>query len=647
MRRRIDSRAKLRLLLGALLLGLAVPAWLLYRQAASQLDLAAFRREQLAAEDTARRIDAGLSAAIAVEEGRPFTDYEFAPRLGSAGNVVQRSPLSVWPRAASLPGVIGHFQVDASGRLTTPLLPADADAADFGLAEADRGARRAVETRILGVLGENRLVRDAPAGSREQQVPGAGLELARVGRTVGQRAEVAGRDDPLLPASVAPPLEAPSVADSPRGQARFDELAANSGTLDAAKLADSADAAVEAEADRPAAPAALASGAHVSTFESELERLQFSRLDTGHLVLFRNAWRDGARFVQGLLLDQGEFLQGAVAEPFRAGGHAEGTRLFASIDALAPLELTPQPPSGARVRGERALHTVRLSPPLAQIELAFAAAELPRGPAERVLLWTAIVLGCVLLGGTYAVYRFGAQQVELTRQREDFVSAVSHELKTPLTSIRMYGEMLKSGWASEDKKRDYYDFILAEGERLSRLIDNVLKVARFERGGMRLELESSAAGELVDVVRAKVATQVERAGFTLTIEVDPAARPALVCVDQDAFVQIFINLIDNAIKFASDAQRREIVLSAALLDRNDVLFCVRDFGPGVAPSGMQRLFELFYRPDDERTRAAAGTGIGLALVKQLATSMHGTVDVRNRDPGAELRLRLPRSDRAR
>lgn len=677
MRSPVDSRNRLRLLLGAVLLGLALPAWLLFRQASGQLDLEAFRRQQLIAEETVRRIDAPLVAAIAIEEARPFSDYGFA---AAAGNVVQRSPLSMRPNAIALPGVIGHFQVDASGYLTTPLLPEPGlDPADYGISESERAERLALERRMLDVLGENRLVRVQSVEPRERVGLLVREPAVRRAESRAEEAAIGRGDSPALDelTSVAVTPESPlqrrviAIDDAIRGQAAFDELTANSArqqrpinedlTQDAlaaaAPVPEASPAEVETEADVLLSDAfaavtervqsddadALGLGTRVSTFDNDLEPLQFSRLDTGHFVLFRNAWRDGERFIQGILLDQDAFLRNATAGAFIAGGHATGTRMFASIIGMAPLELTPDRDSETlRERDTRPLYAARLSPPLAQIELAFRAAELPAGPADRVLLWTAFVLASVLLGGLYAVYRFGVQQIALTRQHQDFVSAVSHELKTPLTSIRMYGEMLKSGWVDDEKRQTYYDYIFSEGERLSRLIDNVLQIARLDRGSVPVTLEPITVGALLDVVRSKVVTTVERAGFTLTIDIDPTVHSVRVRMDQDAFVQVCINLVDNALKFSSDASRREIVLSAGTL-QDSVLFCVRDFGPGIAPGDMKRLFELFYRPDNERTRATAGTGIGLALVKQLVTAMDGRVDVRNCDPGAEFRLSFSRT----
>jgi signal transduction histidine kinase len=234
------------------------------------------------------------------------------------------------------------------------------------------------------------------------------------------------------------------------------------------------------------------------------------------------------------------------------------------------------------------------------------------------------------------------QQTQLARQQQNFVSAVSHELKTPLTSIRMYGEMLKSGWADEQKKQIYYEYIFDEGERLSRLIDNVLQLARLNNEGPTIAAEPVAVSELLDVIRSKLSSQAERAGFDLKFVIEPSADEAVISADVDALTQVFINLIDNAIKFSGESAPREIRVTARCPDATSLLLAVRDFGPGIPAAALKRLFELFYRPDNELTRTTAGTGIGLALVKQLVTAMAGRVDVKNQNPGAEFRLIFPR-----
>jgi len=251
------------------------------------------------------------------------------------------------------------------------------------------------------------------------------------------------------------------------------------------------------------------------------------------------------------------------------------------------------------------------------------------------------VLAVVFCAGFVLFYRLGLGQIRLVGQQQDFVSAVSHELKTPLTSIRMYGEMLREGWVDEAKRREYYDYIHSESERLTRLIDNVLQLARMNRSGLRVAMQPVSAGELCDQVRSRIAAQVEHTGFTLVFDSDHDSAATMVSVDTDLFLQIVINLVDNALKFAAGAERRQIDLGCRRQQDGTLLISVRDYGPGVPPDQMKKIFRLFYRPGDELTRETVGTGIGLALVHQLATAMNGRIDVVNRDPGAEFQLLFP------
>jgi signal transduction histidine kinase len=109
----------------------------------------------------------------------------------------------------------------------------------------------------------------------------------------------------------------------------------------------------------------------------------------------------------------------------------------------------------------------------------------------------------------------------------------------------------------------------------------------------------------------------------------------------DAFTQIIINLVDNAIKFSRKSDRKVVELGCTRLAGKSVRFSVRDYGPGIAPNQMKKIFQLFYRAENELTRETVGTGIGLALVRQLASRMKGRVDVTNRSPGAEFGIILP------
>jgi len=196
---------------------------------------------------------------------------------------------------------------------------------------------------------------------------------------------------------------------------------------------------------------------------------------------------------------------------------------------------------------------------------------------------------------------------------------------------------------TEEKRKTYYDYIHDESERLSRLIDNVLQLARMTRNDLRLTPRVMTVRELVATVGLKVASTVERSGFSLRTDCPAEAAAATVVVDPDAFSQILINLVDNAVKFSAKAELKVVDVGCRLGPQGRVVVSVRDYGPGVPKDQMRKIFRLFYRVDSGLSRETLGTGIGLALVRQLAEAMGGAVDVANREPGAEFSVSLPLS----
>jgi signal transduction histidine kinase len=202
----------------------------------------------------------------------------------------------------------------------------------------------------------------------------------------------------------------------------------------------------------------------------------------------------------------------------------------------------------------------------------------------------------------------------------------------------MYGEILKEGWADEEKRQRYYEFIHDESERLSRLISNVLQLARISRNEPQFDMKQVAVAELMSNTESKIASQVQRAGFELRFIQDESAKDARINIDEDCFAQIIINLVDNAIKFSKDATEKIVEVRSKRIANGQLVFSVRDFGPGVPRDQMKKIFELFYRSESELTRETVGTGIGLAIVYQLTTAMGGSVDLVNVDPGAEFRV---------
>ncbi len=406
----------------------------------------------------------------------------------------------------------------------------------------------------------------------------------------------------------------------------------------------------DAGADRQLAASVLGAASatadlRISTFESEVDPLEFSLLDSGHFVLYRKVWRDGERYIQGFLIDQAAFTRDIIAARFMDTALSDMSSLIVAyqddvIDTVSGSAVDRYSP-GAEALDGALLYRNRLSAPLDSLELIFSIKRLPPGPGASVLGWVIFVLALVFVGGFVALYRLGVGQINLARQQQDFVAAVNHELKTPLTSIRMYGEMLKEGWADEDKRQSYYEFIHDEAERLTRLISNVLQLARFSRNEPQFDLKPVNVGTLLSNIESKIGNQVDRAGFTLKIARDDQSDQANILIDEDCFAQIIINLVDNAIKFSKDAQTKAIEISAKLGKDKRVTFAVRDFGPGVPTDQMKKIFRLFYRSESELTRETVGTGIGLAIVHQLTVAMNGKVDVTNRQPGAEFAVSFP------
>ncbi|HET7608261.1 MAG TPA: HAMP domain-containing sensor histidine kinase, partial [Gammaproteobacteria bacterium] len=575
---------------------------------------------------------------------------------------------------------------DAAGNLTTPLLPEPGvSAADYGIAPAEQAAREQRVAQMRELLAQNQLVRalrDEPVAEERPAAAAEPLEREAFneldGGAVGGERQ---RRQALAERSVSPPASSPPA---PSAQANFDRLAkevqapaeADAPARDtASERADEARDAVvsalrrldepavdsrgkrleQALAVEPISPKLGALGhadanapkaeVAVRTFASEIDPFELGVLDTGHLVLFRNVWREGQRYVQGALIDREVFAAAAIEKPYRASSVAGTSRLTVAFQGRV-LERFAADASAELYSSSRGqltgtvLHRARLLPPFGDVELTFLVDRLPRAPGTALLAWVAVTLGAVLIGGFYLMYRFGAGQMRLARQQQDFVSAVSHELKTPLTSIRMYGEMLKEGWADDAKRQTYYDYIHGESERLSRLIENVLQLARLTRNTQRFDLKRVTVAELMDVARSKVATQVERAGFTLVVR-DETPEGTAVVVDLDCAAQIFINLVDNALKFSAGAAAKKVEITARRSGDAAVLLTVRDYGPGVPKTQLKKIFELFYRAENELTRETVGTGIGLALVRQLAAAMGARVDARNCEPGAEFRVAFP------
>jgi signal transduction histidine kinase len=665
-----QATRRLRLLLCASLLCVALPLTLLLSRVYQNLAQEVFYQYRAAAEEAVKQVNQRLADILQWEELRPFDEYSFLKVTANPlfkNSAIIASPLSELPPQSAVPGVIGYFQINPDGSVNSPVLPdldeaeLSANAERFGFGSSELARRLALRSRIEELLRagvhttERRKRQQHPAQSSAAPVP---MDHAPAVRDSGASDFAAATP----PASVQPALPQPklSVPRSPSYRERRKEQVALPEQSTVSQVQDALDKlnapspapdrSAEQRAPSEAQSAAKDSGEKKSraavkilSFEGEVDPFQFTVLSAGPLAFFRKAWRNNLRYIQGFIVDRGEWLQQLIESPMHDTALGQLASLSVSYQGLEIFARPAEP----LVPTLRPLYSAPLDAPLDTVELSFRAGRMPRSGGAVVVDALALTLVLVLLVGHYGLYRLGLQQIDLAGQRSDFVAAVSHELKTPLTAIRMYGEMLRAGWVQDEARRQtYYDFIFFESERLSRLIANVLQLARLTNHDAPLDLKEYTLHHLLDLVRSKVSTQAEAAGFTLRFLTEEAAHgleAVSVLADADAFVQIFINLVDNALKFSANAEVKRVDLGLrrhASEPRQAVLF-VRDYGPGVAPDQMQRIFELFYRAEDELTRQTRGTGIGLALVKVLATKMHATVHLRNRNPGAEFQLRLP------
>jgi signal transduction histidine kinase len=180
---------------------------------------------------------------------------------------------------------------------------------------------------------------------------------------------------------------------------------------------------------------------------------------------------------------------------------------------------------------------------------------------------------------------------------------------------------------SEERRQHYYNVLLEQSERLSLLIDNILDFARMEEGKKEFEFEMVDMGSLLQELVSVVGQRVRHEGFTVEERID-TPLPAIQ-VDRAAITQAITNLIDNAIKYSGGAKK---VCVRAVVQDQYLIIAVQDFGVGIKPEEISRVFERFYRGGDELTRTVKGSGLGLTLVKQIVEAHHGSVHVES-EPG--------------
>jgi signal transduction histidine kinase len=331
------------------------------------------------------------------------------------------------------------------------------------------------------------------------------------------------------------------------------------------------------------------------------------RVLQGDAIHLHGAWLDWSRVSAWLLKEVEDLVPSAGFEPVAPDSPADA-RMMASL----PVRLVTAPRAAA-ADGSRLFGVLGLA----------WAAVLIAATAVLALLW-----------GTHA----------LSERRAAFVSAVTHELRTPLTTFRLYTEMLADGMVrSDEQRKTYLDTLRTEASRLSHLVENVLTFGRVERGRTVRAPEAMRVDELFARQAERLEQRTVEAKMTLVRELEPGL---CAWMDPGAVEQILFNLVDNACKYAAEAQDRRLVVSGRLEGRHVVLR-VRDFGPGLSPDARANLFVPFGKSAARAAASAPGVGLGLSLCQSLAKSQGGSLKLEKVDvPGACFALRLRAAERS-
>lgn len=584
--------------------------------------LAARQAERLgqAADLLRAAVREGLEELRRREDARPFEHWDRfyrPPEVLALGEALALSPLAARPDD---PRVLGYFQVDPGERVRTPYaldpggserareLEARVAAAEFAPLRAlafgpaadpallaDRGAEAPLTTSLNEL--NKALYRDISEGNRGDAYAAQRAQRAQVPQT--KRNLVSWREIQHQQAVSAP--------------------------LTQQKHAEPVFEAAQQRALEPPPQAAYPSEPVPQDIPSrpltDLDYSPMTYLRVGDaLVLQRVVSHGGAGSVQGVLLDRAHL----------AGGWIPAVLARHALPGLTPRLVEGRDPSCALTRplDEEVLPG---------LGLCFAAPEDPG--AGDLALQAAALLGLVVVVvvALLAIARAARRADELSAQKTAFVSAVSHELRTPLTTLRMHAEMLQEGLIPPARLGVFYDDLVHESVRLSRLVENVLAVAQLEEGRRVLKLQpGDLAAQLREIVAAQ-ARHVERRGAP-PVELALPGEPVLARFDAAALDQILVNLLDNALKYAGGAGLRV----ALELEPGWARIHVQDRGPGIPEADRERVFERFYRVPRERDAHTPGTGLGLALVRELARGHGGDVRAAPRPGGGtDLQVSLP------
>lgn len=367
-------------------------------------------------------------------------------------------------------------------------------------------------------------------------------------------------------------------------------------------------------------------------YVGRLKHYQHTYGTINYLVSYKAEMHDGRRYYVLAHHDTGYILREEFPTLF---ANEEGKRLYNVVDE-----------DGRRVFGESLAQAGdylvgrRFPTTLYQWRLQVAPKQAPlldensRSRRINEVALIALSFGIILIGSLFLVYAADKER-RLNDLRSEFVANVSHELKTPLSVVRMFGELLLTDRVkSEEKRQEYLEIICRESERLSALIENVLDFARMERGRAKYDMHARDLGDVVARAIDTFRYRIESEG--VEVEFVREGGMLVLPIDEQAILLATINLLDNAVKYGEGSRVEVKVQNLG----QELIVSVRDHGPGIPADDLHKVFERFYR--SRRDTNTRGSGIGLALVEEIINAHGGRAWAENADGGgARVAFALP------
>ena len=239
--------------------------------------------------------------------------------------------------------------------------------------------------------------------------------------------------------------------------------------------------------------------------------------------------------------------------------------------------------------------------------------------------------------GVIAVIQDITEHVKLDNMQKELVADVSHELKTPITSIMGYADTLLEGGYDDETQTKFLNVIASESRRMARLVTDLLTLSRYDSNKKKTKKETFDLGELVKMCQEKLAIEIKKKGHKVNSFVTADVPP--VYADKDDIERVVLNILTNSIKYTPDNGEIKIYVGFVY---NDAYIKIFDNGIGIPEDDLSRIFERFYRVDKARTREMGGTGLGLSIAKEMLDKNGGSIDIKSKvGEGTEVVIRIP------